>query len=52
MKSFDCYPTTKNKNSDNSNNNNNNNDTKIIISDTSRTKKELRQSLFAKIIKG
>ena len=32
--------------------NNNNNNTKIIKSDKSRTKQELRQSPFTRIIKG
>ena len=38
MKNFYCYSATNNKNSNNNDNNNNNNNTKIIISDTSRTK--------------
>ena len=50
MKYFQ-YPTTNNENSDNNDNNRNNNNTKIIISDTSRTKQELRQSPFATITK-
>ena len=53
MKAIKWHNKNNNDNdSDNNNNGNNNNNTKIIISDTLRTKQELRQSPFAKTING